>query len=149
MFDVDDLYQEVILDHNKRPRNFRCMDNASCKASGDNPICGDVVTVYLSIRDEVVEDVSFEGEGCAISKASASVMTESVKGKSVGEVKTLFGDFRKLVMGENGVGATSLGKLEVFGGVAQFPMRVKCATLAWHTLSNALDGGGAGAVSTE
>jgi len=137
MSDLRDLYQETILDHNKRPRNFKKLEDANRSADGYNPLCGDKVKVYLRVEDGRVQDLSFEGSGCAISKASASVMTESLKGKSVQEVESIFKRFRDLVMGKAGE-ADDLGKLVVFSGVCEFPTRVKCATLAWHALQAAL-----------
>jgi nitrogen fixation NifU-like protein len=137
MSDLRDLYQETILDHNKRPRNFKKLEDANRSADGYNPLCGDKVKVYLRVEDGRVQDLSFEGSGCAISKASASVMTESLKGKSVQEVESIFKRFRDLVMGKAGE-TDDLGKLVVFSGVCEFPTRVKCATLAWHALQAAL-----------
>jgi nitrogen fixation protein NifU and related proteins len=149
MSDLRDLYQELILDHNKRPRNFKKLDDANRSAEGYNPLCGDKVKIYLRLDDGRVKDVSFEGSGCAISKASASVMTESLKGKTVAEVETLFNRFRDLVTGkEPGTPESDLGKLVVFSGVCEFPTRVKCATLAWHALFAALQGKDE-AISTE
>ncbi len=142
MTELGDLYQEVILDHNRRPRNFHKMDEANRRADGFNPLCGDRLTVYLHLDDDVVHDVSFEGSGCAISKASASLMTESVKGRTRKEAESLFRRFHELVTGEaGGVSVTSndLGKLVVFSGVRDYPVRVKCATLAWHALHAALE----------
>jgi nitrogen fixation NifU-like protein len=135
------LYQEVILDHNKSPRNFRVMENADLKAEGFNPLCGDRYTVYVKLENGTIQDVAFQGSGCAISKASASVMTTTVKGKTKEEAERLFGEFHKLVKGElNSEGEiATLGKLAVFAGVSEFPARVKCASLAWHTLHAALD----------
>jgi nitrogen fixation protein NifU and related proteins len=147
MSDLRDLYQETILDHNKRPRNFKKLEDANRSADGYNPLCGDKVKVYLRVEDGKVKDLSFEGSGCAISKASASVMTESLKGKTVQEVDAIFKRFRDLVMGKSGE-ADDLGKLVVFSGVCEFPTRVKCATLAWHALQAALQGSPE-AVSTE
>jgi nitrogen fixation NifU-like protein len=147
MSDLRDLYQETILDHNKRPRNFKKLENANRSADGYNPLCGDKVKVYLRVEDGRVKDLSFEGSGCAISKASASVMTESLKGKSVEEVESIFKRFRDLVMGKTEE-ADDLGKLVVFSGVCEFPTRVKCATLAWHALQAALQDSEE-AVSTE
>ncbi len=147
MSDLRDLYQETILDHNKRPRNFKKLENANRSADGYNPLCGDKVKIYLRVEDGRVQDLSFEGSGCAISKASASVMTESLKGKSVEEVEAIFKRFRDLVTGKAGE-SDDLGKLVVFSGVCEFPTRVKCATLAWHALQAALQGGRQ-AVSTE
>src|SRR2546425_8974425 len=138
---LNDLYQEVILDHNKKPRNFRELKQANRKAEGFNPLCGDKVTVFLKVENDVVTDISFQGKGCAISTASASLMTESLKGKTRAEVERLFEDFHNLVTGKTG-GADAeleLGKLAVFHGVSEFPIRVKCATLAWHTLQAALE----------
>jgi nitrogen fixation NifU-like protein len=137
MSDLRDLYQETILDHNKRPRNFKKLEDANRSADGYNPLCGDKVKIYVRVEDGRVQDLSFEGSGCAISKASASVMTESLKGKSVQEVESIFKRFRDLVMGKSGE-ADGLGKLVVFSGVCEFPTRVKCATLAWHALQAAL-----------
>jgi nitrogen fixation NifU-like protein len=149
MSDLRDLYQELILDHNKRPRNFKKLDGANRSAEGYNPLCGDKVKIYLRLEDGRVQDVSFEGSGCAISKASASVMTESLKGKTVAEVEVLFNRFRDLVTGkESGSPACDLGKLVVFSGVCEFPTRVKCATLAWHALFAAMQGKDQ-AISTE
>ena len=142
MSELRDLYQELILDHNKLPRNFRKLEGANRSAEGYNPLCGDKVTVYLKFQDGVVKEVSFEGSGCAISKASASVMTESLKGKTAEEVEALFEKFHKLVTGksEETPGSPDLGKLVVFSGVCDYPARVKCATLAWHTMCAALHG---------
>jgi nitrogen fixation NifU-like protein len=137
MSDLRDLYQEVILDHNRRPRNFGPLPAANRRAEGHNPLCGDRVTVYLDVEGDRIRDVSFEGAGCAISTASASLMTEALKGLSVEEARTLFHGFHELVTkGDEG---EDLGKLAVFTGVREYPMRVKCATLAWHTLMAALD----------
>ncbi|MFQ5929571.1 MAG: Fe-S cluster assembly sulfur transfer protein SufU [Acidobacteriota bacterium] len=135
---LDDLYQEIILDHSKKPRNFKELSDANHKADGYNPLCGDKVSVYLKLEDGFVEDLSFMGSGCAISTASASLMTETLKGKSLGEIETLFKNFHKLVTGKS-VASTQLGKLAVFHGVSQFPVRVKCATLVWHTLQAAIE----------
>ncbi len=140
MSDISDLYQELILDHNKRPRNCRRIDGAVRMAEGYNPLCGDRVTVYVEVEGDVVKDVSFEGSGCAISTASASLMSESLKGKTISEAERLFKKFHGLVTGktnENGEGPT-LGKLEAFSGVGRFPARVKCATLVWHTFNAAV-----------
>jgi nitrogen fixation protein NifU and related proteins len=140
--ELRDLYQEVILDHSKRPRNFRALDGQARKADGFNPLCGDKVTIYVEIADGVVKDVSFQGSGCAISTASASVMTEVLKGKTRAEADALFRRFHALVTGdaEATARAADLGKLAVFAGVSEFPARVKCAVLAWHTLQAALKG---------
>jgi len=141
MPDLRELYQEVILEHSKQPRNYRELGDANHKAEGYNPLCGDHFTVYLKMDGEKIQDVSFQGSGCAISKASASMMTQSVKGKSLAEAEKIFERFHQLVTGagHNG-GQEELGKLAVFSGVSEFPVRVKCATLAWHTLHAALEG---------
>ncbi len=142
MSDLGDLYQELILDHNKRPRNFHRLDAANRTAEGHNPLCGDKVTIYLDLRGEVVRDIGFEGSGCAISKASASMMTEALKGRTRPEAEALFEVFHRLVTGQDdvaGPGAPELGKLAVFSGVREFPVRVKCASLAWHTFRAALE----------
>ena len=138
--ELKELYQQVILDHNKSPRNFRKMENASSQAEGYNPLCGDHIDVYVLVKDGIVKDVSFNGEGCAISKASASVMTSMLKGKSKEEAEKLFNKFHNLVTGKLGddMDVDELGKLAVFAGVQEFPIRVKCASLAWHTLMSAL-----------
>ena len=138
--ELKELYQQVILDHNKSPRNFRKMENASSQAEGYNPLCGDHIDVYVLVEDGIVKDVSFNGEGCAISKASASVMTSMLKGKSIEEAEKLFNKFHDLVTGKLGDDpeVEDLGKLAVFAGVQEFPIRVKCASLAWHTLMSAL-----------
>ena len=138
--ELKELYQQVILDHNKSPRNFRKMENASSQAEGYNPLCGDHIDVYVLVEDGIVKDVSFNGEGCAISKASASVMTSMLKGKSKEEAEKLFNKFHELVTGKLGDDpeVEDLGKLAVFAGVQEFPIRVKCASLAWHTLMSAL-----------
>ena len=141
MDDLRELYQSVILDHNKRPRNFRAIEGAAHHADGHNPLCGDKLTVYLEIDDDDrVSDVAFQGEGCAISTASASLMTESVMGRSRREVKDTFERFHELVTSrtDHEVSHDGLGKLAVFSGVREYPMRVKCASLAWHTLKAAL-----------
>lgn len=150
MSELQDLYQEVILDHNRRPRNFAVLEDANHQAEGYNPLCGDKITVYLHLQEDVIQGISFQGAGCAISKASASLMTDSVKGKTRAEVEALFHRFHDLVTGEHDSRweDVELGKLEVFSGVAEFPVRVKCASLAWHTLQAALKGD-AQRVSTE
>jgi nitrogen fixation NifU-like protein len=150
MSDLRELYQELIIDHSKRPRNFKVLEAADRKLEGYNPLCGDKVTVFLELERDRVKDVSFQGSGCAISTASASVMTESVKGKTLAEVEALFEVFHQLVTGKPPTSGTApeLGKLAVFSGVSEFPARVKCATLAWHTLHGALQGAG-DTVSTE
>ena len=144
MSELRELYQTVILDHNKKPRNFREPAGANRRADGHNPLCGDRVTVYLSVEDGVVEDVGFQGSGCAISTASTSLMTESIKGKTVDEVHELFGAFHRLVTSDpkSRADTEGLGKLAVFSGVCEFPMRVKCATLSWHAMQSALEGSG-------
>jgi nitrogen fixation NifU-like protein len=144
MSELSELYQQVILDHNKKPRNFRVIAGATNTAEGHNTTCGDQLTVYLKVAGDTVEDVSFEGVGCAISKASASMMTQAVKGKSKDEAETLFGEFHRLVLGEldEETEPNSLGRLKIFAGVRDFPARVKCASLSWHTLHAALAGGG-------
>jgi nitrogen fixation protein NifU and related proteins len=147
MSDLRELYQEVILEHSKHPRNYRALQTANHKAEGYNPLCGDHYTVYLDLQDGSIRDISFEGTGCAISKASASMMTQSLKGKSADEAEALFGKFHGLVTGHAGSG-DDIGKLAVFSGVSEFPLRVKCATLAWHALRAALNGQQE-AVSTE
>lgn len=144
--DLRELYQEVILEHAKKPRNFRALAHAR-HAEGNNPLCGDVVTVYVTLEGDVIKDVSFQGSGCAISTASASVMTETLKGKSRAEAEKIFETFHDLVTGKDESDA-DLGKLAVFAGVSEFPTRVKCAILAWHTLRAALRGS-AETVSTE
>ena len=139
MADLRDLYQEVILDHTRKPRNFGRLADANRCAEGFNPQCGDKVTLYLKLVDSVIEDVRFEGNGCAISTASASLMTEALKGKTLDEVQALFGAIHSLLtVGDGADAAASLGKLEVLSGVREFPVRVKCATLPWHTLQAAL-----------
>jgi nitrogen fixation NifU-like protein len=150
MSDLRELYQELIIDHSKRPRNFRALEGANRKSDGYNPLCGDKVTVFLELEGDRVKNISFQGAGCAISTASASVMTESIKGKSLAETEALFETFHDLVTGKPPAAgkAPELGKLAVFSGVSEFPARVKCATLAWHTLHAALQGKGE-PVSTE
>ncbi|MDT7541473.1 MAG: nitrogen fixation protein NifU [Acidobacteriota bacterium] len=145
MSELSELYQQVILDHNKKPRNFRRMDDATESAEGFNPLCGDQLTVYLRTANGIVDEVSFEGSGCAISKASASMMTQAVKGKTREEVEQLFGEFHRMVIGEldEEAAPNALGRLKIFAGVREFPARVKCASLPWHTLHSALAGGGA------
>src|SRR5829696_8030166 len=140
MSDLQDLYQSLILDHNRRPRNYGELAGADRRADGRNPLCGDQLTVWLKMDGERVADVSFVGSGCAISKASASMMTAAVKGKTVDEARALFERFHALVTGRGDAGAAeALGKLAAFAGVARFPVRVKCASLAWHTLRSALE----------
>jgi nitrogen fixation NifU-like protein len=141
MSDLRELYQSVILDHNKHPRNFGELEAANRSADGFNPLCGDKVTVELEVAGECVKDVAFSGSGCAISTASASLMTQIIKGKTLAEVDALFEGFHDLVTSNPSepIDTSGLGKLAVFGGVREFPVRVKCATLAWHTLKAALD----------
>ena len=142
MSSLSELYQNVILEHNRSPRNYRVMDDADRKADGHNPLCGDQVTVWVRMDGDVIGDVSFRGAGCAISKASASLMTGAVKGKSREEAEHLFERFHQLVTGTLPAGESeTLGKLAVFSGVSEFPVRVKCASMAWHTLKAALAGG--------
>lgn len=146
---LSELYQNVILEHNRSPRNYRAMSDADGKAEGHNPLCGDEVTVWVRMEGDVIGDVTFQGAGCAISRASASLMTGAVKGKSRGEAEALFQRFRQLVTGSLPADqAETLGKLAVFSGVSEFPIRVKCASLSWHTLKAALESGrtGQGAV---
>jgi len=147
MADLRDLYQEVILEHSKAPRNYREVKDADKKAEGFNPLCGDRFTVYLQMQGDNIQDIGFQGSGCAISKASASMMTQSLKGKTREQAQELFSRFHKVVTGQS-EDESRLGKLTVFAGVSEFPMRVKCATLAWHTLQAALEGTQE-AVSTE
>lgn len=139
MADLRDLYQEVILEHSKVPRNYRELPGANHKAEGYNPLCGDHFTVFLDIEDDSIRDISFQGSGCAISKASASMMTQTLKGKTTAEAEKMFDQFHKLVTGHSNESDALLGKLAVFSGVSEFPVRVKCATLAWHTLQAALE----------
>jgi len=141
MSDVMDLYQEVILDHNKNPRNYGKLDSADHSASGSNPLCGDQLVLYLRMDGDRIEEIRFEGSGCAISTASASLMTQVVSGKSRDDVDALYDSFHELLTGDPSVvaeAAPELGKLAVFSGVREYPVRVKCATLAWHTLKAAL-----------
>ena len=143
MSDLRALYQELILDHSRRPRNFGRLAAATHEGEGFNPLCGDKVTLFIQVDGERVRDVSFEGAGCAISTSSASLLTEAIKGKTVEEARALFTAVRALMTGNDGEKADDrLGKLRVFEGVRQFPLRVKCATLAWHTMSSALEGTG-------
>ena len=138
--DLDDLYQEVILDHGRRPRNFRLLPDATARAEGLNPLCGDHYTVYVKLDGDRIADVSFQGAGCAISKASASLMTSALKGKTVAEAEDTFRRFHAMVVQGDRGQAEALGKLAVLRGVCDFPTRVKCASLVWHTLHNALAG---------
>jgi nitrogen fixation NifU-like protein len=149
MSEINELYQETILEHNKNPRNFREIEDASQKALGNNPLCGDALQVFVAMDGDTISDVAFKGSGCAISKASASMMTQAVKGRTSEEAEELFGEFTKMVRGELDEEAegTHLGRLKIFAGVREFPARVKCASLSWHTLSAALHGDDS--VSTE
>ena len=142
MSELSELYQQVILDHNKKPRNFHKLENANRRAEGFNPLCGDQLNVYLHVEDDQVKEVSFEGSGCAISKASASMMTQAVKGKTKAEAQNLFNEFHRMAMGEldEENEPNQLGKLTIFAGVRDYPARVKCATLSWHTMRAALEG---------
>jgi nitrogen fixation NifU-like protein len=142
MSELSDLYQEVILEHNKNPRNFREIESADQYADGKNPLCGDALRVYVTLDGETVTDVAFKGSGCAISKASASMMTQAVKGKTKHEAETIFDEFHRMVLGEldQDSDENHLGKLKIFAGVREFPARVKCASLSWHTLNAALHG---------
>jgi nitrogen fixation NifU-like protein len=141
MSDLRELYQQVILDHNKNPRNFHEMADATSSVDGYNPLCGDHYTIFLKVDGQTIDEVSFTGSGCAISKASASVMSSTLKGKSKDEAEQLFDVFHRLVTGEqSAVSTADLGRLAAFSGVSEFPARVKCATLAWHTLRSALEG---------
>jgi nitrogen fixation NifU-like protein len=146
--DLRDLYQQVIMDHNKNPRNFRDMADANHLAHGNNPLCGDALVVYLKMDGDIIEDVSFQGSGCAISVASASLMTEAIKGKTLAEAEVLYDQVHKQMTGEE-ADRTALGKLEVLGGVKEFPARVKCATLSWHTVHAAMENDQDTSVSTE
>jgi nitrogen fixation NifU-like protein len=150
MSDLRDLYQEVILDHNRRPHNFRHIDEADRVCEGFNPLCGDRLTLFVDLEGDVIKDVAFEGTGCAISRASASLMTDAVKGKSVSEAQALFERFHQLVTSapDRPADTAGLGKLAVFAGVREYPTRIKCATLSWHTMRAAL-GGQEKKVSTE
>lgn len=142
MSELSDLYQQVILDHNKKPRNFQKLETANRVSEGYNPLCGDQLTVYMHLEDDRVADISFVGSGCAISKAAASMMTQNVKGKTREEAENLFNEFHRMVTGEldEEVTPNSLGRLKIFSGVRDYPARVKCASLAWHTMHAALEG---------
>ena len=150
MADLRELYQQTILDHNRSPRNYRKLEGATRTSEGYNPLCGDHITIYVHLEEDVIRDISFQGSGCAISKASASIMSSVVKGKTAAEAEELFRQFHALVTEESGLPTDldGLGKLAVFAGVREFPARVKCASLAWHTLRAALKDHGK-AVSTE
>ena len=142
MSELSELYQQVILDHNKKPRNFRRLETANRRAEGYNPLCGDQLTVYMELDGDQVKDITFEGSGCAISKAAASMMTQSIKGRTRAEAETLFQEFHHMVTGEMHEETTPnhLGRLTIFSGVRDFPARVKCASLSWHTMHAALKG---------
>ncbi|MGB7068826.1 MAG: SUF system NifU family Fe-S cluster assembly protein [Pyrinomonadaceae bacterium] len=149
MSELSDLYQETILEHNKNPRNFREITDADRTADGNNPLCGDALRVYVALDGDTVTDVAFKGSGCAISKASASMMTQVIRGKSKGEAEVVFNEFHRMVTGDLDIETdeNQLGKLKIFAGVLEFPARVKCASLSWHTLNAALHG--EDAISTE
>ena len=149
MSDLGELYQEILLEHNSKPRNFRKLDEFTCSADGYNPLCGDKITLYLKLENETVSDVGFQGSGCAISRASASMLTQSIKGRSISQAQDTFDAFH-IMLTEPGaeLDYDTLGDLETLSGVVEFPTRIKCAILAWHTLRAALDGT-ANAVSTE
>lgn len=150
MPELQDLYQQIILDHNKNPRNYRELPNATRKVDGYNPLCGDHYTVFLELDGETIKDIGFTGNGCAISKASASVMSTTVKGKTREEAERYFDTFHRLVTGDTtGLSTDELGRLAAFSGVSEFPARVKCASLAWHTLRTALENEAKEVVTTE
>jgi len=142
MSELSELYQQVILDHNKKPRNFRVLEQANRQQEGYNPLCGDQLTVYLQLDGDVIKDIGFQGSGCAISKAAASMMTAVIKGKTKQEVEMLFDEFHRMVKGELNPNSdpNHLGRLTIFAGVCEFPARVKCASLSWHTVRAALEG---------
>ena len=140
MFDIKDLYQEIIVDHNRNPRNFGVIADADITMEGFNPLCGDKLKLYIKIDGQNISDIAFDGTGCAISVASASLMTDAMKGKSIDEAETLFNNFHSLITTENGIDSDHLGKLAVLAGVKDFPARVKCASLCWHTLHSSLIG---------
>lgn len=150
MSELDELYQEVIIDHSSRPRNFGALEGANRTAEGHNPLCGDQITIHLHLENDVIRDIRFQGSGCALSKASASMMTASVKTKTRAEAEGLFQQFHGMITGvqEDGFDSATLGKLAVFSGVRKFPLRVKCVSLPWHTLRAGLEGTGE-PVSTE
>jgi nitrogen fixation protein NifU and related proteins len=149
MSELTDLYQEVILDHNRRPHNFRVIEPATAKQEGYNPLCGDRLTLYLSVDGDVIKDVAFQGSGCAISKASASLMTDALKGKTVHEARELFERFHAMITSDHETPPDDMGKLSVLAGVREFPTRIKCASLAWHTMKAAVAHEGDTPVSTE
>jgi nitrogen fixation NifU-like protein len=147
--ELTDLYQEVILDHNRRPHNFRVIDTPTAKQEGYNPLCGDRLTLYLTHDGDVIKDAAFQGSGCAISKASASLMTDAVKGKTVAEARDLFEQFHAMITSGTDTPTADLGKLSVLAGVREFPTRIKCASLAWHTMKAAVAHDTDAPVSTE
>jgi nitrogen fixation protein NifU and related proteins len=149
MSELTDLYQEVILDHNRRPHNFRVIDQASAKQEGYNPLCGDRLTLYLTLDGDVIKDAAFQGQGCAISKASASLMTDAIKGKTIAEARDLFEHFHAMITSDTDTQAEDLGKLSVLAGVREYPTRIKCASLAWHTMKAAVAHDTEAPVSTE
>ncbi len=142
MSELQELYQDMVIDHNNRPRNYRQLEGASRKVEGYNPLCGDKITLYLKLDGDQITDIGFQGSGCAISRASTSLMTESVKGKSKREAQEIFGEFHKMITQgpEADYDLEVVGDMEILSGISQFPARVKCATLSWHTLRSALDG---------
>lgn len=140
MFDIKDLYQEVIVDHNRSPRNFGKIDDADKTLEGFNPLCGDRLTLYLKTQDNNISDIAFDGSGCAISVASASLMTDAMKGKSLSDAEALFNDFHNLITTDKEIDLDNLGKLAALAGVKDYPARVKCASLCWHTLHSVLQG---------
>ena len=148
MYDLDDLYQEVIMDHNRRPRNFRKPDEANREVEGFNPLCGDQLTLYLAVEGDIITDVGFQAIGCAISKASASMMTESVKGRSIKEAEKVFSEFHSMITQED-FDPDVLGDAELLQGVSRYPARIKCAALSWHALNSALTDEEGRAVTTE
>ncbi len=149
MSELTDLYQEVILDHNRRPHNFRVIEAPTARREGFNPLCGDRLTLYLTLEGDVIKDAAFQGSGCAISKASASLMTDAIKGKTVAEARDLFDHFHAMITSDTDTVAEDLGKLSVLAGVREFPTRIKCASLAWHTMKAAVAHEGEAPVSTE
>ena len=149
MSELSELYQQVILDHNKKPRNFRKLETANHSAEGYNPLCGDRLTLYVTLDGEVIKDVAFQGSGCAISKASASLMTEALKGKTVDQARELFDKFQAMITSDHAGPTADLGKLSVLAGVREFPARIKCASLAWHTMKAAVAHDTDAPVSTE
>ncbi|MEO7133221.1 MAG: Fe-S cluster assembly sulfur transfer protein SufU [Vicinamibacterales bacterium] len=149
MSELTDLYQEVILDHNRRPHNFRVIDGATAKQVGYNPLCGDRLTLYLTLEGDVIKDAAFQGQGCAISKASASLMTDAIKGKTVADARDLFEHFHAMITADTDAQQEDMGKLSVLAGVREFPTRIKCASLAWHTMKAAVAHDTDAPVSTE